>query len=148
LRSGLDLLTAADLLCSRDIRRRLVGLTSDSFVDRKPMPTHARPIHDRDRMFEVDRIRLSQDAIQQFQHLVVGVGAATKQDDSGGRRSLDCEKSREIEIRRHDDLCMRTSGSQNLGIPSACQTDTRSMNCIVAGIHEPVHGSGRDWHID
>ena len=123
-------------------------MTSDSFIDRKPMPTHARPIHDGDRMFEVDRIGLSQDSIQEFQHLVVGVGAAAEQDDSGSRSSLDCEKSRVIEIRRHDDLCVCTGGSQDLGIPSACETDTRGMNRFVAGSHQPVHGWRRDRHID
>jgi hypothetical protein len=70
-------------------------------------------------MLEVERIRLSKDAIQEPQHLVVGVGTTAEQDDPRSSGSVDREKSRVIEIRGHDDLPSCTCDSQDLGVSGA-----------------------------
>jgi hypothetical protein len=92
----------------------------------------AVPINHGDRMFEVESIRLGEDAIQKREHLVVRVRSAPEENDAWACRVTHQDQPRIVKVSRDDDSTVPTSCLDDLEIRCLSEPDRRRVNRVMA----------------
>jgi hypothetical protein len=98
-------------------------------------------------MFQFGLWNRRQNAIEEIKHLPVGVGAATEQDDSRPLGSLERQQSRVVEVGRHDNMSVPSSGFKNFGIGNRREPDRARVNGLMPAPPEMGHSLRRHRHV-